>query len=142
MSLSKTGQIVKTLVTSKYDEYQTKLRKEEETLVSLKEEIEKKGAVWSEDVRTQKEREFNRRVQALEEETKYATKDMKEFEKKTVEPILKELETIIAEFGKAEGYSVILDSTRGAVLYEAAAVDISTLISEELDKRHSDSEKK
>ena len=63
LALSKTGQAVKSLVTKKFDIYQEKLRQQEEPLIVLKEEIEKKGAVWSEAVKTKKDREFKRRVQ-------------------------------------------------------------------------------
>jgi len=135
LAISKTGQTVKTSVTKKFDGYQATLRKEEEALMVLKDEIEKKAAVWSEEIRTKKEREFKRRVQDLEEESKYASNDMKEFEKSQVEPLLQELETIIEEMGKAGGYTLIFDTSKG-VLYEDAAIDISADLAAELDKRH------
>lgn len=135
LELSKTGQVVQSTVRQKYEEYQAKLGKKEEALLALKEEIEKKRSVWSEDVRNQKERDFKRGVQDLDEESKYANNDMKDFERKQIEPILKELEGIIDEYGKAQGLSVILDTTRG-IVYQDASLDISAMIAAELDKRH------
>ena len=137
LELSKTGQVVQATVKQKYDEYQTKLNKKEKDLVALKEEIDNKRSVWSEDVLSKKERDFKRGVQDLEEESKYANSDMKDFERKQVEPILKELEKIIDEYGKARGLSVILDTTRG-ILYQDDSLDISPAIAAELDKRHVD----
>ncbi|MBU0482318.1 MAG: OmpH family outer membrane protein [Proteobacteria bacterium] len=134
VALSKVGQEARDAVKAKFDEYQVKLRKEEESLVALKDDIEKKGAVWSEEIRTEKQREFERRVKALEDESKYATNDMKEFEKKKVEPVLQELEAIIDDFGKKENYSMILDASRG-VIYMDEALDISAAVAAELDKR-------
>jgi outer membrane protein len=136
LAVSKTGQTVKTSVTKKYDDYQEKFRQQEEVLVGLKEEIDKKSAVWSEDIKTRKEREFKRLVQDFEEESKYASNDMREFEKQQVEPILKELEEIIDVYGKAKGYSLILDTSKG-VLYQDESLDISGDLAVELDKRHS-----
>ena len=136
VALSKVGQAARDEVKVKFEEYQTKLRTEEEALLSLKEDIEKKGSVWSEERRTEKQREFERRVKALEEESKYATNDMKEFEKKKVEPLLKELESIIDGFGKENGYSLIMDSSRGAI-YVDESLDISAAVAAELDKRKS-----
>lgn len=135
LELSKTGQVVQTTVRQKYEEYQAKLGKKEEAMLALKEEIEKKRSVWSEDVRNQKERDFKRGVQDLDEESKYANNDMKDFERKQIEPILKELEGIIDEYGKAQGLAVILDTTRG-IVYQDASLDISAMIAAELDKRH------
>jgi outer membrane protein len=136
LAISTSGQAAKAAVTKKFDSYQTKLRKEEESLLALKDEIEKKSAVWSDDVKTKKEREFKRRVQDLEEESKYASNDMKEYEKEQVEPLLKELEKIIDEMGKAKGYTLILDDSKG-VLYQDESVDISAELAAELDKRRS-----
>lgn len=135
LELSKTGQLVQATVKQKYEEYQAKLGKKEEAMLTLKEEIEKKRSVWSEDVRNQKERDFKRGVQDLDEESKYANNDMKDFERKQIEPILKELEGIIDEYGKAQGLAVIMDTTRG-IVYQDANLDISAIIAAELDKRH------
>lgn len=135
LELSKTGQMVQATVKQKYEEYQAKLGKKEEAMLALKDEIEKKRSVWSEDVRNQKERDFKRGVQDLDEESKYANNDMKDFERKQIEPILKELEGIIDEYGKAQGLAVILDTTRG-IVYQDASLDISAVIAAELDKRH------
>lgn len=135
LELSKTGQVVQGTVKQKYEEYQAKLGKKEEAMLALKEEIEKKRSVWSEDVRNQKERDFKRGVQDLDEESKYANNDMKDFEKKQIEPLLKELEGIIDDYGKAQGLAVILDITRG-VVYQDPSLDISAMIAAELDKRH------
>lgn len=135
LELSKTGQATQATVKQKYEEYQAKLGKKEEALLAMKDEIEKKRSVWSEDVRSQKERDFKRGVQDLDEESKYANNDMKDFERKQIEPILKELEGIIDEYGKAQGLAAILDTTRG-IVYQDPSLDISAMIAAELDKRH------
>jgi outer membrane protein len=135
LAISKTGQAVKSSVTKKFDAYQKKLRQQEESLVALKEEIEKKSSAWSEAIKTKKEREFKRRVQDLEEESQYAANDMKEFEQQQVGPILKELEAIIDKYGKEKGYSLILDTSRG-VLYQDESIDVSGDLAVELDKLH------
>lgn len=135
LAISKTGQVVKDAVTKKFDAYQEKLRKQEESLVALKEEIEKKSSAWSEEVKTKKEREFKRRVKDLEEESQYAANDMKEFEQQQVGPILKELEEIIDKYGKEKGYSLILDTSKG-VLYQDDSIDVSGDLAAELDRRY------
>ena len=135
LAMSKTGQAVKSAVTKKFDAYQEKLRQQEESLIALKAEIEKKSSAWSEAVKTKKEREFKRRVQDLEEESQYAANDMKQFEQQQVGPILTELEAIIDKYGKEKGYSLILDTSKG-VLYQDESIDISGDLAAELDRRH------
>lgn len=136
LELSKTGQAVKATLNQKYEEYQAKLGKKEETLLALKDEIEKKRSVWSEDVRNQKERDFKRGVQDLDEESKDANNDMKNLEMKQFGPIVKELDGITAEYGKTQGLAVILDTARGGIVYRDESLDISATIAAELDKRH------
>lgn len=135
LEISKTGQVVQAAVKQKFAEYQVKLQKKEDALRALKDEIVAKEKVWSEEVLNQKDREFKRGAQNLEEESKDASNDMKLFERKQVEPILKELEGIINDYGKAQGLAVILDTTRG-IVYQDEALDISAKIAAELDKRH------
>ena len=135
LEASTVGQDVQASVKKKYDEYQVKLSKREEELVALKAEIEKKRTVWSDDVLNLKDRELKKGIQDLQTDTKYADDDMQEYQKKQVGPILKELEGIIDEYGKSHGISLILDAGRG-VLYQDDALDISSQIAAELDKKH------
>lgn len=135
LELSTVGQSVQAKVKQKYDEYQGKLSGKEEELVALQGEIEKKRTVWSAELLNQKERDLKRGIQDLQTETKYADNDMQEYQKKQVGPILNELEGIIDSYGKKNGLSVILDTTRG-ILYQDEALDISSEIAAELDKKH------
>lgn len=135
IAVSMSGQAAKAAVTQKFDAYQTKLRNEEKSLVALKDEIEKKASLWSDDIRIKKEREYRRRIQALEEESQFASNDMKNYEQERVGTLLKTLETIIDETGKSGKYTIIIDSAKG-VLYHNDAIDISVDLATELDKRH------
>lgn len=134
--ISEAGQAAKIVVSKKFDEYQTSLKEKESKLMAIKEEIEKKSSAWSEDKRMEMERDFKRGVQELEEESRYASNDMKDFEKKQVEPLLNDLEEIIQEVGKKDNYTIILDVSKG-VVFQDDSVDLSARLAAELDKRHS-----
>lgn len=136
LDLSKTGQSVKDSITQKYETYKASLSQQEIQLVALKEEIEKKSTVWDKAVRNNKEREFKRRARELEEDSQYATDDMKEFEQQQIGPIIQELKGIIAEYVKGKGYALILDSSSKGVFYQSESIDISAELAVELDKRH------
>jgi len=137
LAVSKTGQAARASVKNKFEQYQSKLLKQQEAVMALKEELDKKSAVWSDDVKTDKQRELKRLAQALEDDSKYAENDMKDYEQGQVEPILKELEKIIIDYGKNNGYSLILDISKG-VLYDDESLDVSEEIAAELDKRSGD----
>jgi outer membrane protein len=59
-------------------------------------------------------------------------------QKELVEPILKEIETLIKEIGKNEGYSLILEK-RLVTLYVDPKYDLTETVLETLDKQYEES---
>jgi Skp family chaperone for outer membrane proteins len=51
-----------------------------------------------------------------------------------MEPILKELQQVIADLGKKNGYILIMDS-RAGLLYADKSIDISDIVKKELDAK-------
>jgi len=123
------------------DKFQSKFKADEEALAAMKSDIEKKGSAWSEEVRVEKEREYQKKLRDYGLKTEDAKLEMQQLEKKYMEPILKQLHDIIGEIGKKNGYSLIFENTmkglrnRTGLLYADDAFDISDQIQKELDIR-------
>jgi len=123
------------------DKLQAKFKADEDSLTALKTEIEKKSSVWSEDVRVGKEREYQKKLRDFGMKTEDAKLELQQLEKKVMDPILKELHDLIAEIGKKNGYTLILENTmkglrnRTGLLYADESLDISDLVQKELDIR-------
>jgi len=121
--------------------YQAKFKADEDALTAMKNDIEKKGSAWSDEVRAEKEREYQKRLRDYGVKTEDAKLEMQQLEKRHMEPILKQLHNIIAEFGKKNGYSLIFENTmkglsnRTGLLYADDSFDISDQIQKELDSR-------
>ncbi len=130
---SKDGMAAKKKVDVKMMEYKEKFSKEEQEIMKLQEEIRNKSSVWPEDVKTSKDRALQKRMQEVELESKYATNEVKDLEKKSFAPILEKLKNVIAAFGKKEGFTLILQA-RSGVLYIDESVDISDKIAAEMHK--------
>ena len=140
---SKAGKEAQMELEAELTTHQDKLTKEQEEIENMKSEIEKKSSVWSEEIRGEKEREYQKKVrefQLASEDAKYA---MQQLVKKLMEPILKTLNDLIAEIGKKEGYTLILENTlkglrsKSGLLYADDSLDISDKIRKELDSKHS-----
>ncbi len=116
------------------------LRSETEIKTFL-EDIKKKSSVWSDEVKKDKEREYQGMVRDLKLEEENAQFELQKSEKKLMEPILKELHVVLADVGKKNGFSIILESSKQGlesqtgVMYTDASLDISDLVREELEKR-------
>jgi outer membrane protein len=138
---SKVGRKAQETLQAKVDEYQKKFSAEEQQIQALGQEIEKKSSVWSEAVRSERERDYQRRVRELQLKSEDARFDLQQFEKQIMEPILMELHAIIAEFGKKNGYTLILENTRkgllsrSGLLYADDSLDLSDQMRKELDSR-------
>ena len=62
--------------------------------------------------------------------------EMKQLEKKVLDPIFKELQVVITDIGKKKGLSLILEKAKsGGLLYADDALDISKEVIAELDAK-------
>lgn len=128
-------------IETEFDKHRGALQRDQVELETLRDEIEKKSSVWSEQVRGQKERELQRRFREFEVRNEDAQLAVQQLEKSVMEPILTQLNEIIAEIGRKNGYDLILEYTmkglrsRTGLLYAADTLDISKEVKEELDRR-------
>jgi len=131
---SAAGQEVKKVLEGKVGEFQEKFQKEQEDVDALRAEIDKKSSVWSQEVREEKERSYQKRVRELQLKSEDAQFELQQLEKQVMEPVLKELQKVIADMGEKNGYAMIIDS-RAGLLYVDKALDISEIVKKELDTR-------
>jgi len=137
---SAAGQGVKSVLEEKVGEYQQKFQAEQEEVDAMRGEIEKKSSVWSQQVREEKERDYQKRVRELQLKSEDAQFELQQFEKQVMEPIVAELQKVIAEMGEKNGYAMIMDS-RAGLLYFDPALDISESVKKELDSRQTEEQK-
>ena len=134
---SQAGKEARKVLEAKQSELKPKFKQEQEALQAKAKEIEKKSSVWSEEVRAQKEREYQKSMREYQLKAEDAQFELKQLEKKVLDPIFKELQKVITEIGKREGYSMIFEKSRSSgLLFADDALDISDMVVKELDARH------
>ena len=131
---SEAGQEVKKVLEVKVGEFQDKFQKEQGEVDALRAEIEKKSTVWSQEVKEEKERDYQKRVRDMQLKSEDAQFELQQLEKQVMSPILNELQKVIKEVGEKNGYAMIIDS-RAGLLYVDEALDISEIVKKELDAR-------
>jgi outer membrane protein len=130
---SEAGKKAKTKVEKRMEELKSSFKKDEEALVALQKEIEKKSSAWSEDKRKEKAREFQKKRLSLGEKQEDANLEMKKMQEQYLTPIMKKLETIVTEVAKDKGYTVVLP--RNGVLYFDKADDITAATTKALNAK-------
>lgn len=128
-------------VISRQKQLKDKIIKEEQKFIALQDEIEKKKTVWPQDLLRKKTRELQKMSDIGKIMTRDANTEIQELQGTVMEPILKEIQQIIADIGKKEGFALIfehtgkgLKSTTG-LLYADQKMDISDLVLKKLEKR-------
>lgn len=129
---SASGKSAKAKFDEKMQELQTKFKAEEEELITMQKDIEKKSSAWSEETKQMKVREFQKKRRELQEKSEDARFELKTLQDKELAPILKALEGVVVDYGKNNGYTMILDSKSG-VVYFSEAVDVTDTLVKELD---------
>ncbi|PIE69672.1 MAG: hypothetical protein CSA21_01100 [Deltaproteobacteria bacterium] len=130
---SDAGKAAKIRLDEKAKEFQQKFQAEEQALVALQQEIEKKNSVWSEQKKQEKVREFQKKRRDLQSKTADARFELKQLEEKEFQPILKSLDGVIKAYGKKKGYYLIVEKNNGAVLYADKAADATDAMLKELN---------
>ena len=132
ITLCDAGKSAKGRFEAKMKELQGKFQSEQDTLVNLQQEIEKKSSAWSEEKKTDKAREFQKLRRELKEKNDDANFELKQLQEKELQPILKALEGVVDAYGKKNGYTAILD-VKGGVIYYDKSVEISDEIVKDLN---------
>ena len=113
-------------------ELQASVKKEEQALIALQKEIEKKSSVWSDEIKQEKAIEFQKKRRDLGVKQDDANMEIKRLREKHLGPILKKLRKVVKQVAEKEGYAIILPSN--AVLYRADSVDLTDTVIKALDK--------
>ncbi len=133
LTSSNAGKKVKEQIEAKMALLRTEFKAEEEALIALQKEIEKKSSVWSEEAKAGKIRDFQKKKRELKAKTDDASFEMRQFQNKELDPIVKKLDGVVKDFGEKNGYTVILDAKAGVVFLDKS-VEISDILIEELNK--------
>lgn len=99
------------------------LLKEKAEAERLKADLEKKGPLLKAEERRNLEMEVQKKVRDYQRSMRDSQEELRQREGEITSEILKDLEKIVSELGKAEKFTLILERTQ--VLYSDKAIDIT-----------------
>src|SRR5437870_13836277 len=126
------GKRAKDQVKAKFERSQNQLKKQREDLDHLKEDYERKATVLMEEERRNLEKDLETR--GLEFKRKYEDfqSELKETDAELTKSIVEELYEVVRDYGEKHGYTLVLEASSGALLYNDKSVDVT----EEIVKLH------
>ncbi|HHD64103.1 MAG TPA: OmpH family outer membrane protein [Desulfobulbaceae bacterium] len=132
LATSTAGKNAQKVLEKKMNELRAKFKKDEEALLALQKEIEKKSSAWSDEIKQQKAIEFQKKRRDLGTKQEDANLELKQLREKHLTPILKKLEQVVKTVAQKGGYTIVLPNT--AVLYRDKGADITAVITDALNK--------
>jgi len=109
------------------------LLKERQDLERLKGDIDKKGPLLKEEERRNLEADFQKRSVNLQRSMGDYQEELRQKEGAMMSELLKELEGVVADFGKAEKFTIILE--RSQILYSDQGTDVTQKVIESYNTR-------
>src|SRR2546422_951591 len=112
-------------VKAKFEHSQNQLKKQREDLDRLKEDYERKATVLKDEERRNLEKDLESR--GLEFKRKYEDfqRDLKETDAELTKSIVQELYELVRDYGEKHGYTLVLEASSGALLYNDKTVDVT-----------------
>ena len=112
-------------VKAKFEKAQDQLKRQREDLDRLREDYDKKAVVLKEEERRNLEKDLENR--SLEFKRKYEDfqRDLKRTDSELTAGIVDELYGLVRDYGQKHGYSLVLEASNGALLYNDKTTDIT-----------------
>jgi outer membrane protein len=126
------GRKAKDQVRSKFERAQNELKAQRESLDRMRESYDKKALVLKEDERRSLEKDLE--VKSLDFKRKYEDyqRDLKRTDAELTSGIVEQLYGIVGTYAKEKGYTVVLETSSGALVYAEPSIDMT----DEVIKRH------
>jgi outer membrane protein len=125
---SESGKAAKERFKVQVDRLQVDLKKKKDALDSMKDQLEKKAAVMKEDEARNLEKDYQKKLREFERAYKDSQGELQQKDNELTLELIKELQAVIEDFGRENGYSIILEQSSSSVLYGASALDLTEQI--------------
>lgn len=132
LASSEAGKNAQAAVAEKMEELQAGFKKDQDALVALQQEIEKKSSAWSDEMKQEKGIEFQKMRRDLAVKQEDAQLELKQLRGEKVEPILQELKNVVKDVAKEQGYTLVLP--HNVILYAEDSADITASVTKALNK--------
>ncbi len=94
-------------------------------LEKIKEDLQKRGSVMNENVRREKEKEYQARGLDLQRLQRDFEEDIRRKDREHTERVLRDLEKVVRKMGEEGKYTIILEKNQPAIIYISGALDLT-----------------
>jgi outer membrane protein len=129
------GKEAKRQMTLEVEKMQKVFAGKQKELEKIKEDLEKRGSVLSENVRREKDRDYQAKLRDLQRLQKDYEDDLRRKDREFTERILKNMEVIIKQMGEEGKYTVILEKNQPTILFISNSLDLTEEVIKRIDQK-------
>ena len=119
------GKRAKDQVKSKFEKAQDQLKRQREDLDRMREDYDKRALVLREDERHNLEKDLETRQLEFKRKYEDFQRDLQRTDKELTSSIVESLYKTVQDYGAEKGYTLVLESSSGALLYADKSNDIT-----------------
>jgi len=113
---------------------ESRLQRQQDEVQALKDEIEKKGLLMTENERQSKQDEYVAKLKHFESDYKDSKDELQAQDNEMTGKIVHDLAQIIRELGERDGYTMVME--KGSILWGAPGVDITDQVIRSYNAKH------
>lgn len=129
------GKEAKRQMTLEVEKMQKVFAGKQKELEKIKDDLEKRGSVLSENVRREKDRDYQAKLRDLQRLQKDYEDDLRRKDREFTERILKNVEVIIKQMGEEGKYTVILEKNQPTILFISNSLDLTEEVIKRIDQK-------
>jgi len=129
------GKEAKRQMTLEVEKMQKVFAGKQKELEKIKDDLEKRGSVLSENVRREKDRDYQTKLRDLQRLQKDYEDDLRRKDREFTERILKNMEVIIKQMGEEGKYTVILEKNQPTILFISNSLDLTEEVIKRIDQK-------
>ena len=131
---SRSFQKIKDKLRVKFDVLQKKLDEEKNQVMKIEQELQKQSLMLSLDAKGDKERELEKKTRYYKYIYEEYGNEMKYVEFEAMRDFRREIQKVVAEIGKRQGYSMLLEANAVGLIYYKDTIDITDDVIKAYDK--------
>ncbi|MBL8919791.1 MAG: OmpH family outer membrane protein [Myxococcaceae bacterium] len=130
------GQVAKARLKTEMDKKKAELDAEQAKLTDDKAVLDKQGAMMSEEVRTQKFTEWQKRLYDVMQKAQKVQMDLQEKERTELKKIFERMDPIIAAIAQREGLTMVFEKTDSGLVYAPPSLDLTNELVRTYNEKH------
>lgn len=134
---SKDGQAARSKVAAEAADRQKDISAKEAEIKQMDADLQKQSAILSDAAKKDREEEIRRRLRDLKRLTEDSNRDLSKRESELLNDLVRDVTTVIRDYGKQKGFTMIVEKGQGGVIYGSDPADLTKEILERYNSRPS-----